>query len=61
MSRWLDPEGLRPDTLGVRGGILRSEFEETAEALYLTQGYIYPCASDAEAAFAGELAEQHRG
>ncbi|MDH4017852.1 MAG: PLP-dependent transferase, partial [Actinomycetota bacterium] len=55
MSRRLDPEGLRPDTLGVRGGILRSEFEETAEALYLTQGYIYPRAADAEAAFAGEL------
>ncbi len=55
MSRWLDPEGLRPDTLGVRGGILRSEFEETAEALYLTLGYFYPRAADAEAAFAGEL------
>lgn len=55
MSRSLDPDGLRPDTLAVRGGQLRTEFEETAEALFLTQGYVYPRAADAEAAFAGEL------
>jgi O-succinylhomoserine sulfhydrylase len=55
MSRSIDPEGLRPDTLAVRGGQLRTEFEETAEALFLTQGYVYPRAADAEAAFAGEL------
>jgi O-succinylhomoserine sulfhydrylase len=55
MSRSLDPEGLRPDTLAVRGGQVRTEFEEMAEALFLTQGYVYPRAADAEAAFAGEL------
>ena len=55
MSRFLDPQGLRPDTLAVRGGQARTEFEETAEALFLTQGYVYPRAADAEAAFAGEL------
>ncbi len=55
MSRSIDPEGLRPDTLAVRGGQVRTEFEETAEALFLTQGYVYPRAADAEAAFAGEL------
>jgi O-succinylhomoserine sulfhydrylase len=55
VSRFFDPEGMRPDTLAVRGGLLRSEFEEMAEALYLTQGYVYPRAADAEAAFAGEL------
>lgn len=55
LGRALDPTGLRPDTLGVRGGQLRTEFEETAEALFLTQGYVYPRAADAEAAFAGEL------
>jgi O-succinylhomoserine sulfhydrylase len=55
MSRHLDPTGLRPDTLAVRGGLARTEFEETAEALFLTQGYVYPRAADAEAAFAGEL------
>lgn len=55
MTRAFDPRGLRPDTLAVRGGLRRTEFDETAEALFLTQGYVYPRASDAEAAFAGEL------
>ena len=27
-----------PDTLAVRGGVNRSPFDETAEALYLTSG-----------------------
>ncbi|MFI2754111.1 O-succinylhomoserine sulfhydrylase [Cellulomonas sp. P22] len=46
--------GLRPDTLAVRGGLVRSEFHETSEALFLTQGYVYDTAAEAEAAFAGE-------
>jgi O-succinylhomoserine sulfhydrylase len=45
---------LRPDTLAVRGGTVRSQFQETSEALFLTQGYVYEHAADAEAAFAGE-------
>jgi O-succinylhomoserine sulfhydrylase len=44
-----------PDTLAVRGGLVRSGFDETAEALYLTQGYVYETAAQAEAAFAGEV------
>jgi O-succinylhomoserine sulfhydrylase len=44
-----------PDTLAVRGGLIRSGFDETAEALYLTQGYVYETAEQAEAAFAGEV------
>lgn len=55
VTRVFDPSGRRPDTLAVRGGLVRSEFEETAEGLFLTQGYVYPRAADAEAAFAGEL------
>jgi len=51
----LDPAELRPDTLAVRGGLNRSNFDETSEGLFLTQGYVYPRAADAEAAFAGEL------
>ncbi|RNI17909.1 O-succinylhomoserine sulfhydrylase [Flexivirga caeni] len=43
-----------PDTIAVRGGLVRSGFEETAEALYLTSGFVYGSAEDAEAAFAGE-------
>jgi O-succinylhomoserine sulfhydrylase len=48
-----DP-GWRPDTLAVRGGLERSEFEETSEALFLTSGYVYSSAAEAEAAFRGE-------
>lgn len=47
------PPGWRPDTLAVRGGLDRSGFSETAEALYLTSGYVYSSAGEAEAAFAG--------
>ncbi len=38
----------------VRGGLARSAFDETAEALYLTSGFVYGSAEEAEAAFAGE-------
>ncbi len=38
----------------VRGGLARSSFDETAEALYLTSGFVYSSAEEAEAAFAGE-------
>lgn len=50
----LPREQLRPDTLAVRGGTVRTPFQETSEALFLTQGYVYAHAADAEAAFAGE-------
>lgn len=49
------PDGVGQATIGVRGGLLRSGFEETAEALYLTSGYVYPTAADAEKAFSGEI------
>ncbi|WP_111510409.1 O-succinylhomoserine sulfhydrylase [Mycobacterium kyogaense] len=49
------PEGVSQATVGVRGGLLRSGFEETAEALYLTSGYVYESAADAEKAFTGEI------
>jgi O-succinylhomoserine sulfhydrylase len=42
----------RPRTAAVRGGLKRSAFSETAEALYLTSGYVYASAAEAEAAFA---------
>ena len=48
------PEGLGPDTLAIRGGQQRTAFGETAEPIFLTQGYVYEHAADAEAAFAGE-------
>ena len=46
---------LRPDTLAVRAGMHRTHFEEMAEPLFLTQGYVYPNAANAEAAFAGKI------
>ena len=49
------PDSVRPATLGVRGGILRSGFEETSEALYLNSGFVYESAEAAEQAFTGEV------
>lgn len=49
------PDGLGPATLAVRGGFERTGFEEIAEPIFLTQGYAYPRAAEAEAAFAEEI------
>ncbi|KAB7744681.1 O-succinylhomoserine sulfhydrylase [Nostocoides sp. F2B08] len=54
----MDPtqsEALSADTLAVRAGLRRSEFDETAEALYLTSGFVYSSAEEAEAAFKDEI------
>ncbi len=48
-------KGWGPQTLAVRGGLARSGFDETAEALYLTSGFVYQSAEEAEAAFKGEV------
>jgi O-succinylhomoserine sulfhydrylase len=42
------------DTLLVHGGTLRSQFAETSEALFLTQGYVYSSAEEAEERFKSE-------
>ena len=44
----------RPRTVMVQSGLLRSEFMETSEALYLTSGYVYRSAEEAEFAFAND-------
>ena len=44
----------RKRTLAVRGGTMRSPFQETAEALFMTSGYAYENAEEAEARFKGE-------
>ncbi|WP_425003330.1 O-succinylhomoserine sulfhydrylase [Mycolicibacterium sp. S3B2] len=49
------PDGVSQATVGVRGGLLRSGFEETAEAMFLTSGYVYESAADAEKAFTGDI------
>ena len=43
----------RPQTQAVRGGQLRSEFQETSEGLFLTTGYAYDSPEEAEARFKG--------
>ncbi len=48
-------ENWHPRTLAVRGGLSRSGFDETAEALYLTSGFVYESAEQAEAAFKDEV------
>ena len=44
---------LRPATQLVRGGLMRSNFDELAEAMYLTSGFVYDSAAQAEGTFAG--------
>ena len=44
----------KQDTYLVRGGLNRSNFKETSEALFLNSGFIYDSAEQAEAIFKGE-------
>jgi len=44
----------RPETRLVHSGTLRSQYGETSEALFLTQGYVYNSAEECEARFKGE-------
>jgi len=44
----------KPATRLVHSGTLRSQFGEMSEAMFLTQGYVYPTAEAAEARFKGE-------
>src|SRR5208283_3566180 len=45
----------RPETRLVHAGTLRSQYGETSEALFLTQGYVYPSAEECEARFSGKI------
>ena len=45
----------RPATLLVQGGVDRTPHGETAEALFLTSGFVYDSAEQAEATFLGEV------
>jgi len=42
-------------TQAVRGGIDRTQFDETSAALFLTSGYVFDSAEAAEASFNGEV------
>ena len=49
-----DPKNWREATRLIHGGTLRSQFGETSEALFLTQGFVYDTAEAAEARFNGQ-------
>ncbi len=57
MAKRPPERSFRPATQLVRGGQMRSSFDETSEALYLTSGFVYDDAEQAEATFLGT--EQH--
>ena len=44
----------RPETRLVHSGTMRSQYGETSEALFLTQGFVYDTAEQCEARFKGE-------
>ena len=49
--RW---DELEPETLAVRAGTHRSQFNEHSEALYLTSSFVFKDAAEAAARFSGE-------
>lgn len=49
----MDTEDLHLDTLAVRAGIERSQFNEHSEALYLTSSFVFANAAQAAARFSG--------
>ncbi len=49
------PKSYRPATKLVQGGVQRTHHGETAEALFLTSGYVYDSADQAEATFNGTV------
>ena len=53
MTHSQQPKAYRPATRLVHGGTARSSFDETGEALFLTSGFVYASAEQAEATFAG--------
>ena len=50
-----NPAKWRQATQLVRGGVERSAFSETSEGLFLTSGYVYETAEEAEKAFKDEI------
>ena len=54
MAKKKDLSNARSATLQVRSGQMRSEFDETSEALYLTSGFVYESCEEADLAFSGE-------
>ena len=49
------PEGVSSRTQSIHAGQLPSQYMENAEAIYMTSGFTYGSAEEAEAAFKGEV------
>ena len=49
----MNPKDYQPETLAVRAGQERSQFNEHSEALYLTSSYVFDSAAQAAARFSG--------
>ena len=47
------PDSFHPDTLAVRAGTHRTEFQEHSEALFLTSSFVFNSAAEAAARFSG--------
>ena len=54
MATQKKPKNWRARTQAVRSGQIRTPFQETAEALFMTSGYAYDVPEEAEARFKGE-------
>lgn len=48
------PDQLKPETLALRTGIHRSQFNEHSEPIYLTSSFVFDSAAQAAARFSGE-------
>jgi O-succinylhomoserine sulfhydrylase len=53
ISKTARPQDWEPATQLIRGGLSRSPYGETAEAMFLTQSFVYDSAEEADARFAG--------
>jgi O-succinylhomoserine sulfhydrylase len=53
ISKTERPQDWEPATQLIRGGLSRSPYGETAEAMFLTQSFVYDSAEEADARFAG--------
>ena len=50
-----DPSNWAPETQLVHGGSMRSQFNETSEAIFLNSGYSYPSSQHAEDIFTKKI------
>ena len=54
-----DAASLRPETRLIHSGIMRSQFGENAETLYLTQSFVYDTAEQSAARLVERAIDEH--